>query len=129
MCFKPNSRFHLVSYFPVPTNNPVPVQRFMVFPCISYHFLPSCGPFLIISTTYERPPWTPPARDTNEARLCRRTRNFTSAQVTITISYLDLPQGAKWFLPFGFNWHLLEDAGRLVTSALSVVPPAFPVVL
>ena len=98
---------------------------------ISMHFLsfpPSCGPFLIISTTYERPPWTPSARDTNEARLRRRARNFTSAQVMITISYLDLPQGAEWFLPFGFNLHLLEDAGRLVTSALSVVPPAFPVV-
>ena len=120
--FKPISWFHGFSF--LLSYKPCRFQTVRICFKGSWHFHafpPSCGPFLIISTTYERPPWTPSPRDTNEARLRRRARNFTSAQVMITISYLDLSQRAKWFLPLGFNWHPLESAGILVTSALPVV--------
>ncbi len=126
--FKPISWFHGFSFL-LPCK-PCRFQTVRICFKGSWHFHafpPSCGPFLIISTTYERPPWTPSPRDTNEARLRRRARNFTSAQVMITISYLDLSQGAKWFPLLGFNWHPLESAGILVTSALPVVFSALPV--
>ena len=114
--FKPNSWFHLVFCFSLPTNNPVPVQRFMAFPCISYHFLHPVA----LSSSFPRPmrgrrgrhpPGTRTKRDC--AGALGTLPRLRSWFLFHTWTFYRVPNGSFPSGLIGTSWKMLVDKSQV----------------